>query len=573
MTLRIYPLDYKQDGKKIGLRGYIDSQLKSQLEQCGDLKYSKTYKTWYLPYESQVYQNLKKQFSDIKILHDYDPLRTTVPLYNTEIASNSIPEVNDQERKNADLTAEKTTERIESNQRLRIVAHENRGWLVYCDYTIGKLIKQKLPEAFWHKKQGAWYVPARKGSYHILKDIIALPIPYLDFSAPADVKHATFSKHPESGEHLLVKLPYRGVAYQIIKTTPTRVFDKGRSMWRILNQRSIVQNLIDRLKSAQIDVELDADVTVGVVREGRHKDIKANHDWIEQLREPLRSVFIQYTDELMRKKYSFQTVKSYRGAFKEFCMAFEEKQPSEIRPQDAKAWLTLKVKEGWSESSLVNMVCALRFYYINILQREDWTFYLPFPRREEKLPVILRFEEVVCLFDQLENLKHKTMIMMGYAGGLRVSEVAAIKKSDIDRDRMVIHIKGAKGKKDRYVPLSEALLQSLDRYYDAYNPREYVFEGQSMDHYSTRSLQKIFQKARKGANITKKVSFHSLRHSFATHLHEQGTDIRIIQALLGHSSVKTTERYVQVSNRSIQRIQSPLDTLMNSKNANKSSHK
>jgi integrase/recombinase XerD len=573
MNLQTFPLYYKSEGKKIGLKGYFDADITQRLKACGELKYSKTYKCWYLPYDKKVFSNLKKQFTDISVLHNYDPLRTAARLHHTVIASNSTTLDSGHSTQTPKIALAKESGAKESNQGLRIVACENKGWMVYCDYSIGKLIKEKLPGAFWHKKERAWYIPARKGSYHSLKSLIPIAIPYLDFTASPDVKTATFTKHPESDDHLLVLLPYRGVAYQIIKTTPSRVFDKGRSMWRILNQSSIVRNLMESLKSVQIDVEIDSDVVVGTVREGRHKDIKANEDWIEKLPEALRKVFMQYTDELMLKKYSFQTIKSYRSAFKEFCLAFPDQLPSEIGPQDAKAWLTLKVKEGWNESSLVTMVCALRFYYINILQRDDWTFYLPFPRREEKLPAILSFEEVMSLFDQLENLKHKTMIMMGYAGGLRVSEVATIKKSDIDRDRMVIHIKGAKGKKDRYVPLSEALLQSLDRYYDTYKPREYVFEGQSMDHYSTRSLQKIFQKARKGANIIKKVSFHTLRHSFATHLHEQGTDIRIIQALLGHSSIKTTERYTQVSNRSIQRIQSPLDTLMNSKNANKRAHK
>lgn len=133
---------------------------------------------------------------------------------------------------------------------------------------------------------------------------------------------------------------------------------------------------------------------------------------------------------------------------------------------------------------------------------------------------------------------------------------------------MVIHIKAAKGKKERCVMLSEVLYDTLRLYYKAYKPKEWLFEGQSYDHYSTRSVQKIFQYTKLKARIAEKVSFHALRHSFATHLHEAGTDIRIIQELLGHSSSKTTERYTHVSNRTIQRVQSPLDNLMDSKNAN-----
>jgi site-specific recombinase XerD len=198
---------------------------------------------------------------------------------------------------------------------------------------------------------------------------------------------------------------------------------------------------------------------------------------------------------------------------------------------------------------------------------------LPFPRRESKLPNVLSHREVLAIFDATENLKHKTMILMGYAAGLRVSEVVNLRITDIDSERMVISIKAAKGKKDRCVMLSEALLDTLRLYFKAYRPKNWLFEGQNFDQYSVRGLQKIFQTAKFTARIRKDVSFHSLRHSFATHLHEAGTDIRVIQELLGHNSTKTTEIYTHISNRTIQKVQSPLDALMNDKNANKCSYK
>ena len=572
MSLQIFPLAYKDEGKKIGIKGYIDTALKHQLMQCGHLKYSKTYHTWYLPYDSEVYDKLKKHFTNIQILHDYAPLRTTAELYNTGIASNFIPEGDNYQTEISQSSTHIPEEFIESNQRLRIVAHENRGWLINCDYAIGKLIKLKLAGCYWMKKESVWYVPARKGAFQLLKIILNIPIPFLDFNAPPSITKATFSVHPESGEHLLVELPYRGLAYQIIKATSTRVYDKGRAMWRVLNQASIIYGLIDSLKAANIDVVVETKVHIGTVKEGRHREIRANEDWISQLPKDLQQVFITYTDELMLKKYSYNTIKNYRAVLKEYCEAFTNKLPADIKAHEAKAWLTLKVKEGWSEASLVTMVCALRFYYIQILRQDDWSFYLPFPRREEKLPEILSYNEAKSMFDVIDNLKHKTMVLLGYAAGLRVSEVATLKISDIDSQRMVIHIKGAKGKKDRCVMLSEVLLESFKLYYAAYKPKQWLFEGQSMDHYSTRSIQKIFQVAKRKAGVNKNVTFHSLRHSFATHLHEGGTDIRIIQELLGHSSSKTTERYTHVSNRTIQQVKSPLDTLYNI-NANKSAYK
>ena len=151
--------------------------------------------------------------------------------------------------------------------------------------------------------------------------------------------------------------------------------------------------------------------------------------------------------------------------------------------------------------------------------------------------------------------------MAGYAGGLRVSEIIHLRVTDIDSKRMMIHIHGAKGKKDRMVPLSKKLLETLREYYQLYKPREFIFEGQNGAQYSTRSAQLVIQAAKKAAGITKKGSMHMLRHSYATHLMEGGTDTRLIQELLGHNSIKTTMRYLHVSKKDLGKIDSPLDKL------------
>ena len=167
----------------------------------------------------------------------------------------------------------------------------------------------------------------------------------------------------------------------------------------------------------------------------------------------------------------------------------------------------------------------------------------------------------MALLQKMTNLKHRTMIMTGYAAGLRVSEIVRLTIGDIDSKRMTIHIRGAKGKKDRIVPLSKKLLETLRNYYRQYRPINYLFEGQYGGAYSTRSAQSILMEAKQKAGIHKKGSIHSLRHSYATHLMESGTDIRIIQELLGHNTIKTTMLYTHVSKKDITRIESPLDKL------------
>lgn len=168
---------------------------------------------------------------------------------------------------------------------------------------------------------------------------------------------------------------------------------------------------------------------------------------------------------------------------------------------------------------------------------------------------------MVSLLKSIPNLKHRALLMTSYAAGLRVSELVALKIGDIDSKRMTIHVKEGKGKKDRMVPLSKKLLETLREYFSEYKPKTYLFEGETGNAYSTRSAQTILQGAKKLAGIYKRGGIHSLRHSYATHLLEGGTDIRYIQSFLGHNSLKTTMLYTHVSKPKIESIGSPLDKL------------
>lgn len=184
------------------------------------------------------------------------------------------------------------------------------------------------------------------------------------------------------------------------------------------------------------------------------------------------------------------------------------------------------------------------------------------PRRSKSLPQVLSLEEVKRLLDSIQNLKHKTLLSLVYSAGLRIGEAISLKITDIDSKRMLIHVKMAKGKKDRYTLLSSSFLLLMREYYKVYKPKIYLFEGQNGGKYSSASAQEILKKAVKKAQVTKpKITLHTLRHSFATHLLESGTDLRYIQSLLGHSSPKTTMIYTHVSEQRIQKIKNPFDSL------------
>jgi len=202
---------------------------------------------------------------------------------------------------------------------------------------------------------------------------------------------------------------------------------------------------------------------------------------------------------------------------------------------------------------------AIKFYYEKVLGLKKEYYQISRPRKESKLPTVLTLDEIEKLFTAITNQKHKCILMTIYSGGLRRSELINLKISDIDSARMLIKVCGAKGKKDRYTLLSKRLLTELRKYYIKYRPCHFLFEGQDRGPYSATSIERICGNAVNKARIRKHITPHSLRHSFATHLLEQGTNLRYIQELLGHSSTKTTQIYTRVASNALMKIRNPLD--------------
>ncbi|MBM7613849.1 site-specific tyrosine recombinase/integron integrase [Alkaliphilus hydrothermalis] len=275
-----------------------------------------------------------------------------------------------------------------------------------------------------------------------------------------------------------------------------------------------------------------------------------------------QSIYLQVERVLKLKGYSSNTIEAYVSHIKQFISYFG-KEVRLITNEDVNEYLLYMLEERQCSSSYVNTaVSSIKFLFNQVLRRFDMAVGIPRPKKEKKLPEVLNEEEVTKILNVVENHKHKAILCLVYSAGLRVSEVVRLKAEDIDSVRMLIHVKGAKGKKDRYTLLSEKALIVLRNYYRRYTPKEWLFEGEfKSNHLTERSVQRVFKTACIKAGIKKDVSIHSLRHSFATHLLEGGIDIRYIQSLLGHSSSKTTEIYTHVSNKYLSNIQSPLDKL------------
>jgi len=269
--------------------------------------------------------------------------------------------------------------------------------------------------------------------------------------------------------------------------------------------------------------------------------------------------------ELDSRKYSYKTVKAYIHFNRDF-LNFIKKNPSETNNNDIKDYLVyLFEKKRASTSTLNQAINALKFYYGNMLKRK-FAFEVKRPKKDKNLPVVLSKEEVAKILDSVDNIKHKSILMLVYSSGLRVGEVVKLKPEDIHGNRMLVFVKGAKGRKDRYTLLSEATLKALREYWKEYKPTKWLFPGPDKErHITIRTAQRIFETACERAGVKKEVTIHSLRHSFATHLLENGIDLRYIQELLGHKSSKTTEIYTHVSSKDFRRIRNPLDQMLEEK--------
>ena len=263
------------------------------------------------------------------------------------------------------------------------------------------------------------------------------------------------------------------------------------------------------------------------------------------------------------KRYAESTIATYSEALKSFLVFYREKPITEITNEDVIVYNNEYILRNKLSSSYQNqLVNGIKLFFMTIRETKINVDKIHRPKRAKILPNVLSKEEVKSILGAHTNLKHKMMLSMIYSCGLRRSELLNLKFSDIDSKRNIVLLKNAKGKKDRIAPLSPKILAMLREYYIEYKPKIWLFEGQNAgEQYSEQSLQSVLKQALKKVGNTKPVTLHWLRHSYATHLLESGTDLRYIQELLGHSSSKTTEIYTHVSTKNIQQIKSPFDDL------------
>jgi integrase/recombinase XerD len=265
--------------------------------------------------------------------------------------------------------------------------------------------------------------------------------------------------------------------------------------------------------------------------------------------------------ELRLRNYARRTQRAYMGHIGRF-LGHIEKDPNRIEPGDARTYLVSLLDRGVSRAYQDQAVSAIRFLVHEVLKRPNLDADVPRPRKERKLPAVLNVAETREFPGAVANPKHRALLMLIYSAGLRVSEAVRLRPEDLDLGRHLVHVRGGKGRKDRYTLLSDVAATAIAEYRALYPTAVWLFPGARPDRpISARSVQKVVTTVRCVAGIQKRLTPHTLRHTFATHLLESGTDIRYIQELLGHNSTRTIEIYTHVTERTLSRIRSPLDDL------------
>jgi len=269
-----------------------------------------------------------------------------------------------------------------------------------------------------------------------------------------------------------------------------------------------------------------------------------------------------YTNKLKVLNYSYHTLRAYKALFIDYINFYPDIAPDELTKQHINDYIVYLVRERNVTVSYQNQaINAIKFYYEKVLGRERDTYYIERPEKPFTLPEVLSEEEVGNIFKNVDNIKHKSILYLIYAGGLRISEALNLQVTDILSDRGMIVLRNGKGRKDRTTLLPDRLLEMLRIYYKGHRPKKWLFEGPRGGQYSPTSVRKILKKATRMAGIKRRITPHTLRHSFATHLLERGTDLRYIQSLLGHGSPKTTEIYTHITKKGVEKIVSPLEHL------------
>jgi integrase/recombinase XerD len=536
----------------------------SKLRQIADARWSKTMGAWHIPYTSEAFGQLKESFPEVEIIQ-------------SPLDSNLTPTISKEEgvkeefKTKIKIKAEETHDIGTSNDlSLQQPSIKRNG--ISIEIT-DKQIFIKLPKnevdiqyirsfkySRWDMRNYNWIVPNLRNNADKIRAYFQQRNPeikeYHSSIEKTNVTNATsFTKDQllviNNFRVLKVYFSYSKNMLAEIKTMSYRSWHGEEQCWTVPSSEKFKTELKEIAERNSLEF---------IYREEPKSAVKprtSRHD-IENYRE----CPTEYMAKLRELRYSEHTQETYKHMFEEFINHFSKIEIDEITDAMIVEFLRYLVNERNISGSYQNQsINSIKFYYERVKGGQRKIYTIDRPRKEKMLPEVLSEEEVVQLLNATDNLKHKAIFMTIYSAGLRISEAVNLKIKDIDSKRMQIRVEQAKGKKDRYTLLGTKTLEILRKYVAMYKPKVWLFEGVGDKQYSSSSIQANFKISVNKTGIKKRVTVHTLRHSFATHLLEAGTDIRYIQSLLGHSSGKTTEIYTHITTKGFEQIRSPLDKL------------
>ncbi len=527
---------------------YID-----RIKQIAGRQWNQSKKCWHLPYNKESFEQLTALFPDTTILLPSDKKASVDKdtAENREVPApapqeDALPTIHDDQPKDTDQA--------------KLVITPKKLFLQLKKQEAAISFIRSLCYARWNANTYLWEITHSEQNLLLLRRYFGERLTEQELELPETATQAVRSRQkprvltvaatPPGRLRLLFAYEQKMVAF--IKKLPFPKYDAQNKWW------SVADSPVVRADLERFCQDHDWKLRFAEERTASERTPKVSKEDIINYRS-CPQVMI---DKLKTKRYSPNTVRTYTGMFEEFINYYPHLPPEEITEKEIIVFLRYLVEDRQVSVSYQNQsINAIKFYYEQVLGGRRKFYFVERPAKERKLPVVLSEQEVAKILGAVNNLKHKCLLMLIYSSGLRISEALNLQPKDIDSKRMQVTVRNAKGKKDRVSLLSKSLLPVLREYYQLYEPKEYLFEGVTGGKYSARSAQAILKQACQRAKIQKKATLHTLRHSFATHLLEKGTDLRYIQVLLGHSSSKTTEIYTHVSNKAIKDIESPLDSI------------
>lgn len=537
-----------------------NAEITAKLKLIDDARWSKTMRAWHVPYTKEAFRQLKELFPEA----EYPVKQPVQQQTNNSKITDSTPGSNE---KPALIKAENATNKhIEKKSDISIEIYPQAILIKIPKNEADIQFLRTFKYARWMKEMYCWKIPNYNRNAELIRNYFAGRNPQITEykqehtqllnNTGQTVAQPIFTRNDllavnVAGRILRLYFSFNRDIQQQIKRFPMNRWNAAMNCWEIPFSEKFITDVKTIAQNSGLNfLYHEAEKPKVKPRKSRY-DIK-NY----------RECPAEYKNKLIELRYSKNTYDVYTDMFEEFINFYEEYSIDDISSEMISDFMhylafTRHVSTAYQNQS----INSIKFYYEKVKRGERKTYYIDRPREEKFLPEVLSSEELAKILNNTQNLKHKAILMTIYSGGLRIGEAVNLKIKDIDSKRMQIRVEQAKGKKDRYTLLGKKTLEVLRKYILEYKPNLWLFEGAKGEQYSQKSIQMILKTSVNKIGLTKKITVHTLRHSFATHLLEAGTDLRYIQELLGHSSSKTTEIYTHITTKGFDQIKNPLDDL------------